>query len=280
MEISSSNLVFRLSLIEIETLKPHEEVMQPLVNSLADAIRTQGIVRDPVIVDQDELIVLDGMHRLASLKQLKCRFAPCCLVDYKNPLIKVGAWFRLLTFENAEFALNDLLKDEGLDYAEEKTDIERASVDPRTIIYAKNGYCYSLQISDEVELARAAVKLERELTKRGCQVEYQTESVAFQQLISRSIDLVITVPVFTKQQISELGRRGLLLPHKVTRHVMPSRPLRVDVPLSMLTAQNVSQTEADRELRALLSARNVERRPPGSVVDGRRYEEELLVFAA
>ena len=67
MEISSSNLVFRLSLIEIETLKPHEEVMQPLVNSLADAIRTQGIVRDPVIVDRDELIVLDGMHRLASL---------------------------------------------------------------------------------------------------------------------------------------------------------------------------------------------------------------------
>jgi len=202
-------------------------------------------------------------------------------VDYKNPLIKVGAWFRLLTFENAGFTLNDLLKDEGLDYAEEKTDIERASVDPRTIIYAKNGYCYNLQqISDEVELARAAVNLERDLTTRGSHVEYQPESVAFQHLMSRSADLVIAVPVFTKQQIRERGVSGLLLPHKVTRHVMPSRPLRVDIPLSVLTAEKTSQTEADQKLRALLSARNVERKPPGSVVDGRRYEEELLVFAA
>jgi hypothetical protein len=281
LEISRSNLVFHISLIQIENLKPHEEVIEALVKSLAHSIRTQGIVRDPLIVDQDELVVLDGMHRLASLKLLKCRFAPCCLVDYNNPLIKVGSWFRLFGIENAESAVTDLLKEKELGYVEEKTKNERARIDPRTIIFTKNGYCYKLQqISDEVELARTAVNLERELTKRGCRVEYQPETVAFQQLISKSTDLVITVPVFTKQQIRELGCRGLLLPHKVTRHVMPSRPLRVDVPLSVLTSENTSQTEADQELRALLSARNVERKPPGSVVDGRRYEEELLVFSA
>ena len=267
--------------MEMEDLKPHEEVMEPLVKSLADAIRIQGIVRDPVIVDREQLVVLDGMHRLASLKLLKCRFAPCCLVDYDSPLIKVGSWFRLFAIEDAELVAKDLLKENELDYIEEKTDIENARIDPRAIIFTKNGYCYNLQhVSDAVELASTAVNLERALTARGYHVDYQPESVAFQNLKSRSADLVIAVPVFTKQQIRERGVSGLLLPHKVTRHVMPSRPLRVDVPLSMLTAENTSQAELDQELHVLLSARSVERKPPGSVVDGRRYEEELLVFAA
>jgi len=281
LEISSSNFVFHISLMPIENLKPHEEVMEPLVNSLADSIRTQGIVHDPVIVDETKLVVLDGMHRLAALKLLKCRFAPCCLVDYDNPLIRIGSWYRLLAIENPESAANDLLREKELGYEEEKIDVERARIYPRTIIFTRNGYRYNLQqISDEVDLTRIAVNLEGELTRRGCHVEYQPESVAIQNLLSRSADLIITVPVFTKQQVREFGSRGLLLPHKVTRHVMPSRPLRVDVPLSVLTAENISQTEADQKLRALLSARNIQRKPPGSIVDGRQYEEELLVFAA
>ena len=281
MEISSSNLVFHISMMQIERLRPHEEVMEPLVRSLADAIRTEGIVRDPVIVDREELVVLDGMHRLASLKRLNCRFAPCCLVDYDNPLIKVGSWFRLFTIEDAETVAKDLLKENELRYVEKETEIVGGRADPRFTIFTKNGYCYGLQqVSDAVEVTRTAVNLEKQLTRRGFQVDYQPESVALQNLMSRSVDLVIAVPVFTKQQIRELGIRGLLLPHKVTRHVMPSRPLRVDVPLSMLTVDNTSQARLDQELHALLSARSVERKPPGSVVDGRRYEEELLVFAA
>jgi hypothetical protein len=267
--------------MQIETLKPHEEVIEPLVKSLADAIRSQGIVRDPVIVDRQKLVVLDGMHRLASLKLLNCPFAPCCLVDYDNPLIKVGSWFRLLRIEDAEIVAKELLKENELDYVEKKTEIESGRLDPRAIIFTKNGYSYDLeQVSDAAEVTRTAVNLEKQLTTRGCHIDYQPESVAFQHLMSGSADLVIAVPVFTKQEIREFGIKGLLLPHKVTRHVMPSRPLRVDVPLSMLTLDNASQVEADQELHALLSARSVERKPPGSVVDGRRYEEELLVFAA
>ena len=59
---------------------------------------------------------------------------------------------------------------------------------------------------------------------------------------------------------------------------MPSRPLKVDVPLKMLTDPTVSREEADRKLGELLTKRQVELKPPGSIIDGRRYEEELLIF--
>jgi hypothetical protein len=46
----------------------------------------------------------------------------------------------------------------------------------------------------------------------------------------------------------------------------------------MLTDPSISREEADRKLGELLAKRHVERRPPGSIVNGRRYEEELLIF--
>jgi hypothetical protein len=280
LEISSSNLTFHLSLVDINSLKPHEEVMGPLVESLADSMRTQGIVRDPLIVDQDKYVILDGMHRFSSMKVLKCRFAPCCLVDYDNPLIKVGSWFRLFALEESESFARNLLTENNLSYVEEKANLDQTSANSHAIIFTKSGIRYSLpQVCDPIELTRTAAKLEKAITMRGHHVDYLSETVTFQNLRSGNVDLVIVVPIFTKQQIGEFGLRGLLLPHKVTRHVMPSRPLRIDIPLNMLRAQNTSQAEADREFRELLSSRDVQRKPPGSVVDGRRYEEELLVFA-
>jgi hypothetical protein len=121
--------------------------------------------------------------------------------------------------------------------------------------------------------------LEREMIDLGHHVEYQPEAVALQRLESGKTDLVITVPIFTKQQVREFGIGGLLLPHKVTRHIIPSRPLRIDVPLSLLKDREMSQSQADRKFGELLSSRRVDKKPAGTIIDGRRYDEELLVFA-
>jgi hypothetical protein len=279
LEISFSNSDYRISLVEIDSLKPHEEVIDTIVNSLANSIRTQGIVRDPIVVDEDKHVILDGMHRYGALKLIECRWAPCCLVKYDNPLIKVGSWFRSFNIKDPQPLLDSLLNEGKRGYQERKADIDEALRDPRTVVFTQNGDCYySQQLPDPIEAARNAVRLERALTIRDYHVDYVTESTAIQCLRSGNADLIIPLPVFTKQQIREFGTRGLLLPHKVTRHVLPSRPLRLDVPLNMLMGHQTSQSEAARELRELLSSRKTQGKPPGSVVDGRRYDEELLVF--
>jgi hypothetical protein len=279
LEISSSNLTFNISLLEIDALKPHEEVIEPLVKSLADAMRIQGIVRDPLIVDQDKLVILDGMHRHGSLKVLGCHFAPCCLVDYDNPLIKVGSWFRLFNVNDAGSVAEKLLRENKLSYTEQKMNAASPDLTSHSIILTDNGTQYCLaRDTNPIELSRAAVALEKAMVRQGYHVDYLSESVALQNLKSGNVNFLIALPVFSKEQIREFGVRGLLLPHKTTRHVMPSRPLRIDIPLDMLRERHASQEQADLELRKILSARRVETKLPGSVVDGRRYEEELLVF--
>jgi len=268
-------------LIDINNLKPHEEVIDSLVESIADAIRVQGFVRDPLIVDKDEHVILDGMHRYSSLKSLKCRFAPCCLVNYDNPLIKVGSWFRLFNIQEPESLAENLLNEHNLEYTKTRIDLEHLTYNSQSIILTGRDTQYFLpQSSDLIEFARTAVKLEKALVKKGHHVDYLSETVAIETLRSGRVNFAISLPIFSKKQIREFGAQALLLPHKVTRHVMPSRPLRIDVPLTMLADPTIAQEEANRRLGEGLSARQVDRKPPGSIVDGRRYEEELLVFAA
>jgi hypothetical protein len=132
---------------------------------------------------------------------------------------------------------------------------------------------------DTITRTRTAVLLEKEMVKKGYAVEYLSETVALERLKSKDATFVISLPIFAKQEIRECGLRGDLLPHKATRHVIPSRPLRIDVPLRMLRDTTVSLTEADHQLHELLARKHMEIRPPGSIMEGRRYDEELLVFS-
>lgn len=281
MEISSSNLSFRISMANLDELKPHEEVIDPAVGLLANEVLSEGELRDPLIVDQEDYVILDGMHRFNSLKLLKCRFVPCCVVDYDIPIIKVGAWFRLFKVDEAETAAERLLKDSGVHYTRHNFDVAKVDNNAHTIIVTGNRAEFSLPDSmDPFQRARTAVTLEKTMVKKGYPVTYLPETTALQKLQSQELNFIISVPIFSKEQIREFGITGHLLPHKVTRHVMPSRPLRIDVPLKMLTDPSISREEADRKLGELLAERHIQRLPPGSIVDGRRYEEELLIFSS
>jgi hypothetical protein len=279
LEISSSSLTLQLSLLGIDELKPHEEIVETSVKSLANEIMAQGKVHDPLMVDQDSRIILDGMHRFNSLKTLKCRFAPCCLLDYDNEKIKVGSWFRLFVVNEPNKVAEGLLKTHTLTYSKRQTALENVGNNPQTIVLTGDGTAFSLSDAGPVQCARMGVLFEREMIKRGHTVEYLSEIMAIQKLKSGEVTFVISLPIFTKQQIRECGMQGNLLPHKVTRHVIPSRPLRIDVPLSLLRDPDISLSKANLRLNEILTRRRMTMRPPGSVVEGRRYEEELLVFS-
>lgn len=132
---------------------------------------------------------------------------------------------------------------------------------------------------DPIQRSRTAVALEKAMVKKGYAVKYLSEIIAMEELKNAGdSNFVISLPIFSKQQIRDFGLTGQLLPHKVTRHVIPSRPLEIDVPLQMLTDKEISLEEANRELGEFLARRHIDKKPAGSIVEGRRYEEELLIF--
>jgi len=279
LEISSSNLSFRITAVEVDALKPHEEVIDPVAKVLAEEMRVQGEVKDPLMVDREELVILDGMHRYQALKLLGCKFAPCCLFDYDDPKIRVGSWFRLFKLDEPEKIAQETLRSKRISFS--KHNVGQFHLNPDALMLARGNieFVASSNGRDPMERARTAVELEKSVTASGHHVDYLSESLALELLNDGRVDLVIPVPIFTKHEIRDFGLKGRLLPHKVTRHVIPSRPLHVDIPLGMLS-DVPSRDEIERNVGQYLSKKRVELKQPGSVVDGRRYEEELLVFAS
>jgi len=268
-------------MVEIEELKPHEEVVETLVAKLTEEMQRDNVVQDPLIVDQGSYVVLDGMHRFSALKRLNCRFAPCCLLDYMSPQITVGSWFRVFTVEEPESVAQEVLSSMNLDYSVSQLDVTDIAFDPGTVVLTKDGEEFSLRRPMGVlQQCRTATNIERQMVRNGHKVAYLSESHAIEWLTSGNANFVIVLPSVSKDTIRRFGTEGLLLPHKVTRHVIPSRPMEIDVPLSLLTDPNLSLQEANARLDELLLRRKIDRRPPGSVIDGRRYDEELIVFAS
>lgn len=278
LDISLSGLSLKISLMKIDGLKPHEEVIVQQVHELTAKMREKNEVRDPLMVDNKDLVILDGMHRYQSLKKLGCIFAPCCLVDYDAPEIKVGSWFRFLRTDDYDSVAQKTLDELHLTCRKSALADFDINLDHAMIITKRSVY-ERTEAADSFYKARLAVNIERSLITQGFEIQYDPENTIKQKLENNTSNFAIPLPIFAKPVIREIASRGQLLPHKVTRHHIPLRPLLLDVPLPLLQDPTVSIMEANDRLDQFLSKKHMDRKPPGSVIDGRRYQEELLVFS-
>lgn len=79
-------------LIEIDRLRAHELVERDRVEKLKEELRRSGVLVRPILVDEKNLIVIDGHHRVQALRELGCKLVPALLVDYENSNICVVPW--------------------------------------------------------------------------------------------------------------------------------------------------------------------------------------------
>jgi ParB-like chromosome segregation protein Spo0J len=79
-----------ISLVDVNKLNEHEEIDQDNLIKVKETITRTGFFKEPIIVDKENMIVLDGHHRLNMCKQLGLKRIPCMLVDYiKDKKIRV-----------------------------------------------------------------------------------------------------------------------------------------------------------------------------------------------
>ncbi len=277
--ISHPRLELEIKLEELEDLYIHEEIIAEIVERLSNEIERDAYVKHPVIVDKETLVVLDGMHRVAALQRLGCKLIPACLVNYNNPNITVGSWFR--TIKNGQKTGENLRRDlEESGYGLQEiagNELERKMYDREVMVgIVTSEKCYGIlgKIEGIKETYEYIKQLEGSLRSLGYKIGYETESDAVNKVKSGEALATIIAPRITKRDIVTTALSGEVFVHKSTRHVIPARPLFVNVPLDWL---NMSPKEANKLLFEHLSKRKMRRLPPGQTLD-RRYEEELYVF--
>lgn len=277
--IDRGGLKLDIALVETSRLLLHEETIPEMLEALAQEIEEDGVLKAPVIVDGETMVVLDGMHRVEALRVLGCRFAPICLVDYQNPEIRVESWCRTISKPfNAKEAAK-IAGELGLKLSPRQLgNISNASGAFTLLRFKDAKYEVAAPVPGLMPAFDAVRELELRLRTSGFEVGYETEGDAEEKLVRGDVGAILSPPQIGKRQVIEIATRGRVFAFKATRHIVPARPVGVDVPLSLLRDSRVSVERANERLTVLLQWRMLRHEPPGGLWNGRRYDEDLYVF--
>jgi len=272
-------LSFKITLYELDKLHVHEEIIPELVENLARKISNDGSFFHPIVVERGHSVVLDGMHRVAASKKIGFRYIPVCLVDYDNPNIQVGSWYRLFQNPSLQEAL-EVCVGLGLSVQEGSFDGHLKLIERREAVAALFSNERSLALQGAARDIKDAYDLIRDIgehvRRRGSMILYDTENEAQKKVNDGRISIGLATPVISKSEIVEVALSGRIFAPKSTRHIIPARPMAVNIPTDWLWG-DLSLGETNRRMVDLLKSKRIERLPPGQVLD-RKYDEELFVF--
>jgi hypothetical protein len=263
---------FTLGVKPVSALRPHEETIPSHVKGLAAEMKRDGIQKDPIIIDIESLTVLDGMHRLAAFISLGVENAVCCSVDYASPAIKLGRWARVYTLPYGS-PFPEVLGQSGLTRrsslaqafdALEGRDSGLALLTPN-FAYLPEG---NLDLEGAMKIMR---NFDRTAEAEGWRREFVPEDDVDVPLQSDR-NLVLLVRKLRKDDVVSSAKSGRLFPCKTSMHLIDPRPVAVDFPMSELGNTNSAS------LRRRLEGRHEQVLPAGSLYEGRRYKERLLLL--
>ncbi|HXW95093.1 MAG TPA: ParB N-terminal domain-containing protein [Nitrososphaerales archaeon] len=263
---------FTLGIKPVSTLRPHEETIPAHVQGLAAEMQRDGVQKDPIIIDLESLTVLDGMHRLAAFISLGVENAVCCSVDYASPTVKLGRWARVYTLPNG-YPLPQVLSKYGLTRrstlaqafdALEGRDSGLALLTPNSA-YLPEGL---------LDLGRAMETMsdfDGMAEVNGWKREFVPEDDVDVPLQSER-SVVLLLRKLRKDDVVNSAKSGRLFPCKTSMHVIDPRPVAVNFPMAEL------DDATSASLRRRLEGKHEQLLPPGSLYEGRRYKERLLLL--
>lgn len=79
-------------IVSLKKLKEHEEIIPERFEKLKNEILSNGLLKEPIIVDKNTNIILDGHHRFNILRSLGYSKIAVQYVDYNDPKIIVDSW--------------------------------------------------------------------------------------------------------------------------------------------------------------------------------------------
>ncbi|MCX8182587.1 MAG: ParB N-terminal domain-containing protein [Candidatus Methanomethyliaceae archaeon] len=271
-----SNQIPRIVILPIDDIRPHEEYDRWILLRIVGSLRLEGAVHDPILVDERTLTILDGTHRYWALKKLGCSSVPAALYNYQSQNIRVGCWYRCLS-KPPPLDLFRLMKPKATS-SEEALRLLNGREACLSIITKDKSYVFNWEPDMNIDVYDAyqfMAFLEGGFKSRGYGVTYATEMDAMEMLSSGETCAVMAPPSITKDEVILTIKYNKLFPKKSTRHVLPYRPMGINVPISWLQG---SSEEASNKLQGLLSRGTFQRMRGGIVIGGRRYEEEVYIF--
>jgi hypothetical protein len=285
--LESKSFRLALQVVPVAALLQHEETLSGPVRKLTLALKNQAHLHDPIIIDANN-VVLDGNHRAFVFKTLKFKHIAACRIDYFHDETKLRYWYRRLTHAP------DLNLIKGMVEAAKGRWQTHAHKDSLQKALEESPLCCGIQLGDafasvrfQGDMVHDAVsaydifnRIQEWLVKEGAALEYIPCNRVHETDFCRELDpreVVLWSPRISKEMVIDAARRKKIFTPKATRHLIPARPLNVNVPTQWFR-EDVSLQEVNLRFAEHLKRKQIQHLGPGQILNGRYYEEELFVF--
>jgi hypothetical protein len=300
------NNLFELGFVHSNDLAFHETCDFNRVRRLADQIKKDGHLKNPVLVARfpirnhpdggnplvnpegmpsekgEKLLVLDGVNRISALKLLGYPDVLVQKVDYLDQNVELTSWDHLL-FNMGKEKLIERLKNENLEISfcgwqwrkealeDEKTICFILFSDHAGVVVSQKDPSYESRVKSLYRII-AIYNLSWEIYhlhngSTGLNLN-DALSLAFDTL--ENCSAINILPAFKKEEVIDLASKSILFPFGVTRFVIPQRILGLEVSCSVL-GDRAPLSEKNLFLKELLSYRVKNKK-------AKFYQESVLLF--
>jgi len=272
-----------LRFVAVEALIPHEQ-HDPLRSApLVERLRAEGVLRNPPIVtplasgpgDDGRYVVLDGANRATAAAEAGLPHLVVQVVRYGDPGLRLTTWHHaLIGVPPAEFETS-LGEVPGLTRA--ATDLPHA----RAVLARREALAFVLFEGGRAVTLHGAGELRERNAVLNAVVDRYRGRVRLHRVASDSfadaraehpeVTALVVFPYFAPAEVLELATSGARLPAGITRHVIPWRALRLNVPIERLADRAQSAEQKNRWLAEWLREKMLKR-------EVRFYQESTVLF--
>ncbi len=269
-----------LEIVALKDVLLHEEIEYHRVGKLVERLKTDRVLKNPPMVaraqegDATRYVVLDGASRSSALREMNVPDILVQIVDYNSPQVRLESWNHLLldiTPEHLRRDFDELSCIATVDMDEAQAEHE---LETRTILaYLKfsDGRLFGMRCSSE--LAEQVKELNDVVRAYEAKSElYRVSSTNLEHLVpNRNRQAAVMVfPRYKPDEIIQLALGGVKVPMGITRHIIPGRALRVNLPIDILE-EDKSLQDKNRWLKDWLADKVKHR-------NVRYYAEPVFLF--
>jgi len=209
--------VVHIVFIELSILKPHEEIDLKHLEKLKKRIIKDGYIKDPIIVDKNYNIIIDGHHRVEILKEISCLKAPVHYIDYLSNEVEIKTWYPAIKMPE-----NEILKlfNNKISILKNEKDIDNKCI---------------LQLYDKSFIINSnRNEIMKKLLKNIELKYFSSKYYAMELLKEKKINGFIIFPAVTKEDVLKMVFSNKKFPPKTTRHIIKNKPKNWYIPFSLL----------------------------------------------
>ncbi len=230
-----------LRMVALSEVLLHEQIEKKRVARLVERLGMDRYLKNPPIVTEfgGKFILLDGATRVTALKQIGCLDVVAQVIDYDAPDLVLETWNHMLIDLPVFDVLEAIRHLRGLQIEPMTADAAEAALAQRASIATvmlNDGTVYALT-STETKLAEQARQLNRVVAQYEGRGElFRVAHTDLERLLTENTRLsaLIVFPRYHPNEIRHLALNGSKLPMGITRHIIPGRAMRINIPLEIL----------------------------------------------